>query len=53
MDVKLTLMETSWENIFEVIRHRDTKLKSEGNFWAAILYLERQFEEAKKLKTEE
>lgn len=38
----LGIMKKSWENLFKVIRQSD--IKSEGNFWAAIQELERQFE---------
>lgn len=44
----LGLKLSSWENLFEVIRDKDTQLNSKGNFWAAIQHLEEQFETAKR-----
>lgn len=46
--MNLELMDSSWENLFKVIRQSD--IKSEGNFWAAVQHLERQYEEAKECK---
>ena len=43
--MKLGLMKSSWENLFEVIRKNN--LDTTGNFWAAVQHLERQFEEGK------
>lgn len=45
MKPRLELMESSWENMFEVIRN--SKIESTGNFWAAIQHLEYQLEEYK------
>jgi len=39
----LLLHPESWQNLFHCIRH--STIKSEGNFWAAIQEIERQFEE--------
>ena len=44
-EIKLQLKELSWKNLFECIR--DSKIKTKGNFWASIQYLESQFEERK------
>ncbi len=47
----LLLHPESWQNIFDCIR--DSKINSQGNFWAAIQELERQTEEIKaQAKTE-
>jgi len=45
--MKLELFESSWSNLFKVIRQ--SNIKSEGNFWAAVQRLERQFEERKNI----
>ena len=42
----LLLHPDSWQNIFECIRN--SKLNTEGNFWAAIQEIERQLEEQMK-----
>jgi len=44
MRIKLELMDTSWDNLFHCLRKLDTKISSEGNFWAAIQELERQLD---------
>jgi len=43
--MKLELKPSSWKNIFEVIRKN--RIESEGNFWASVQHLERQYEESK------
>lgn len=47
-DVSLVLKVSSWKNLFAVIRDKDTKLNTEGNFWAAIQHLESQLEQKTK-----
>ena len=44
-EMKLELRESSWKNIFEVIRDKETTLNAKGNFWAAIQRLEQQCED--------
>ena len=39
------MKETSWSNLFEVIRN--SNLEVSGNFWASIQSLEEQFEDKK------
>ena len=48
--MKLELKKSSWENLFKVIRKNN--LKTEGNFWASIQYLENQVEELDLLSKE-
>jgi hypothetical protein len=48
--VGLMLHPGSWQNIFDCIRN--SKIKSEGNFWASIQEVERQFDEMRKPKGE-
>ena len=43
----LLLRPESWENLFLCIRN--STIKSEGNFWAAVQELERQFQERQNL----
>lgn len=45
--MRLELSAVSWQNLFNTIRAQDPPIGSEGNFWAAIQHLERQFEEKK------
>ena len=35
---------SSWKNLFEVIRDKETRLNTKGNFWAAVQHLEEQVE---------
>ncbi len=44
--VGLLLHPESWENLFGCIR--ESRINSEGNFWAALQEIERQFEELSK-----
>ncbi len=41
--VGLLLHPESWENLFNCIR--ESRINSEGNFWAALQEIERQFSE--------
>lgn len=41
--VGLLLRPESWENLFNCIR--ESRINSEGNFWAALQEIERQFAE--------
>lgn len=41
--MKLELKEKNWKILFDCIRN--SNIKSEGNFWALIQYLERQYYE--------
>ncbi len=40
----LGLKVESWRNLFEVVRDKDTKLFTKGNFWAAVQDLEEQLD---------
>lgn len=39
----LSLKPESWENLFDCLHAKGTSIKSNGNFWAAVQELERQF----------
>lgn len=41
--VTLELWPESWQNLFECVHAKGTTIKTQGNFWAAIQELERQF----------
>ena len=43
--IGLSLRKESWATIFETLHRKETKVESYGNFWAAIQYLEQQFED--------
>jgi hypothetical protein len=43
-EIGLRLRATSWENLFDCLHKAGTQIKSEGNFWAAVQELERQFD---------
>ncbi len=43
-EIGLRLRATSWENLFDCLHRAGTQIKSEGNFWAAVQELERQFD---------
>lgn len=47
VQMELELKTKSWENLFKVIRQ--SEIKSEGNFWAAVQHLEVQLEEKKQM----
>lgn len=49
---KLALWPDSWQNIFECLHAKGTKVESSGNFWAAIQQLERQFGYEQEKETE-
>ena len=40
--LQLNLWPESWENLFDCIHHAETRIRSQGNFWAAVQALEEQ-----------
>ena len=46
--VSLVLKESSWLNLIECIRSKNTNIDTRGNFWAAIQEMERQLQIFKK-----
>lgn len=38
----LSLWPESWENMFDCLHHKDTRIYSQGNFWAAVQAIEEQ-----------
>lgn len=50
--VNVAIKRSSWQNIFDTVRSKDSSISTLGNFWAALQEIERQVTENDEVRTD-